>query len=214
MANDCRPQIQACALLVARLDADGAPQVGASNYYVSDALVSLGWTAELKEGEEIEITNACGANLVSYKDCDRLKWLNIEMSLGTPDPELSELLVGGTRLTDGAAVGYAFPPLNLATCPNGVGLELWSKRVLPGGGLDPTFPYARWILPRVYLQWNEATFENGPFQPTVQGFAIENLNYEDGPLNDIDVATTRVAQWIPVEDIPTTQCGYQTSVAS
>lgn len=214
MANDCRPQIQACAMRVARLYSTGVPAVGSQNHYVTDALVSLKWSTEIEDGEEIQVKNACGSLIVNSKDCDRLKWVNIELSLATPDPELSEILVGGTRLVDAGAIGYAFPALNLATCPNGVSIELWAKRVTAGGGLDATNPYAWWAIPRVYLNWNDATFENGAFQPTIQGFAVENENWSNGPLNDWPVASTRVMQWIPDNGIPTPSCGYRTTPAS
>lgn len=213
MSNDCRPQIQACALRVARLDSNGVPSPGANNLYVSDALVSMGFTAEQTEGEEFEMPNACG-NIITFKDDDKLRRLNIELSLRVPDPELTELLAGGAVLTDGEAVGYAWPELNEAPNPNGVSIELWAKRITEGGQIDPDFPYNWWAFPLSKLFVNDGTFENGPFQPTFSGFATENENWFDGPLNDWPVASDRVLQYIPTATLPTTQCGYIELVAS
>lgn len=212
--NDCRPQIQACATRVARLESNGVPSPGDDNLYVSDALVSLSFTVETAEGEEMEIINACGEPCLSFKDDDKIRRLSIEFELCTPDPELTELLVGGSVLTDGDAVGYGFPQLNTVPNPNGVSLELWAKRVTSGGTLDPEHPYARWVFPLTKLFIDSATFENGPFQPTFQGFAVENENWFDGPTNDWPVDSDKVAQWLPVTTLPETSCGYQVLAAS
>lgn len=214
MANDCRAQIQACAIRVARLEPNGVPSPGASNLYVSDGLVSLGLTSETTDGTEIEVLNACGSPCVSFKDDDRLKRLGVSITLCTPDPELTELLIGGAVLTDADAVGYAYPRLNQAANPDGVSIEVWAKRITSAGVLDPVHPYAWWVFPLVKLRPDSVTFENGPFQPTITGFALENENWFDGPLNDWPVDSDRVAQFIPTDTLPTTACGYQTLVAS
>ncbi len=214
MANTCRAQIQSCAMRVARLDNNGVPLPGASNLYVSSDFISLEMSAELNEGEEFEAKNACGRDLFNFKDCDRIKRLNISLTLGTPDPQLTELLVGGSVLNDAGDVGYAFPVLNAPLCRNGVSIELWARRITGGGSLDPNAPYAWWVFPKVLLTFNTATFENGPFQPAIEGYAVENENWNDGPLNDWPLDTDRVAQWLPTQSIPATQCGYQVLAAS
>ena len=214
MANRCPGQIQACAMRISKLDGSGVPNPGAQNMYVTNSLITLGYTAEVAVGDDVEVRNACGEVCLSYKDCDRLKRLNVEITLCKPDPELMEVLVGGTRLVSGDAVGYAFPQLNATSCPQGVSIELWARAVNSAGSPDDLFPYNWWVFPRVYLQHNAATFENGPFQPQFSGFAIENENWFDGPLNDWPVASTRVAQMIPTDDIPTPSCGYAAIAAS
>lgn len=214
MANDCLAQLQACAIRVARLEADGSPDPGASNLYTSDALVTLTVTPEIEEGDEFIVKNACGSACVNFKDCDRYKRFTLSMEICTPDPELHEILAGGTVLTSGAAVGYAVPALGASDCPNGFSLELWTKRIDSSGAQDADFPWARWVLPRAYLVLGERTFENGPLGNTFTGYAIENPNWLDGPLNDWPVASTRAIQWLPDTDIPEPSCGYDELVAS
>lgn len=214
MANDCLPQIHACRMRVARLGSDGVPLPGANNLYVSSALSVLTFTPNITAGDEFEVKNGCGETCLAYKDCDRIKWLDVELQLCTPDPELHEILVGGVVLQNGAGRGYGYPRLNEASCPDGVSIEAWGRRVDAAGASDPTFPYAWWVLPRVYLQLGARTMENGPLSNPFTGHAIENPNWYDGPLNDWPDDSDRVAQWVPTDSMPEADCGYQTLLAS
>lgn len=214
MANDCLAQVQVCALRVGRLGSTGAPSVGASNIYVSDALVTLTVTPEIEEGDEFLQKNGCGSLCVNYKSHDQIKRLGVELTLCTPDPELHEILSGGTRLTNGAAVGWAIEPLSNSTAPNGVSLEFWTRRILDDGSSDSTYPYGWWAMPRVYVKPGAKTFENGAQLSVFSGFATENANWGNGPANDWPVPSIRSIQWIPTASIPTATCGYITSIAS
>lgn len=215
MANNCARHVFVCSLRVARLTSTGAPEVGANNLYVSDALVTLTITPNISEGDEFEVKNGCGEVCVNVKDCDRLKRLDLTMGLCYPDPELLELLVGGSNvLTSGDAVGYAFPQLGSGACPDGVSVEFWSKRYDVAGAADSTFPYEHYVMPRTFWQHSARTFENGPVSVELVGFATENDNWFDGPENDWPVASTRVLQSLPTNTLPTPSCGYETLVAS
>lgn len=211
--NTCARQVQACSLRVARLNADGSLDTGADGMYVSDALTSLAVDVQITAGDEFEVKNACGDVCVNVKDCDRLKRLDLTLGLCYPDPELLEMLVGGTVLTSGDAVGYAFPEIGLAGCPNGVSIELWAKRYFASSP-DPDFPYEHYVLPRAYFQHGRRTFENGPITIELSGFAIENNNWAGGPGDEFPVASTSVMQSIPTTSLPTPACSYQTLVAS
>lgn len=214
MPEHCGGQVQACATRVSRLEPNGVPDPGANNLYVSDALVLVTFTPEIVAGEEIEQKNGCGAVCVNFKDDDRIKRWNVVLQLCTPDPFLHELLVGGTVLEDGEARGYAFPALNTVGNPNGISLEFWSKRVTSDGSLDPDKPYAWWVAPRVKLQPGERSFQNAALGNPFTGFAVENENWFDGPLNDWPVASDRALQWLPTEAPPVASCGYQSLQAS
>lgn len=213
MANDCLPQVQACRIRVARLEADGVPLPGANNLYVSDALVSLAFAWEVEAGEEISERNACGELKVNYRADDNLRRGNVTITLLTPDPQLSELLSSGSVITSGAAVGYAAPSLG-AVNSDAVSIELWAKRIRDGR-LDPTYPYAWWVYPWVdHLRPNDHEHNSGNFDNVFVGEAYENDLWFDGPLNDWPAASSQVYQWIPTTSLPTASCGYQTLVAS
>jgi len=214
--TDCRPQVQACAIRVARLDTNGVPLPGANNLYVSDALVSMGFTAVYTNGDEIEDKNACGIVAVNFRGPDSFKRGDVTIQLTTPDPYLVEMLTGGDVL-DGAAggdpKGYAAPPIGEVT-GNGVSVELWSKRV-DDGDLDADWPYAHWAYPKIKnLRIGDHTHQNGSLLPQLSGQAYENPNWYDGPVGDWPATSDRVYQWIPAQTMPTPSCAYQELVAS
>lgn len=207
--EDCRPQVQACAIQVTRLAANGAPLVGAENRYVSNALVTLGWTSVYTDGEEIEDRNACGDVVVNYRGRDSFKRGDVEITLASPDPFLSELLSGGDVLdVVGLPAGFAAPPIGPVT-GNGIGIELWAIRV-DNGVEDGDFPYAHWLYPRIKnLRLGDHEHGNSSIQPPFTGQAYENQNWGDGPTTGSWPATSdRVYQWIPAATIPTPTCAY------
>lgn len=215
MTVACRPQIQACAMRIARLDSNGVPHPGADSLAVVDTLVQLTANPEIAAGTEFEVRTACDAVCLAYQDCDKIKRLNVTLNLCKVDPEVYELLAGGTMLTGtGGRTGYAYPRLNDAACPDGASLELWAKRIDETGGIDPDFAYNWWVFPRVYLQISDRTFENGPFENTFSGRAIENANWFDGAANDWDWASTSVAQFMPTNSLPAAGCGSASLIAS
>jgi hypothetical protein len=212
--EDCRPQVQACAIRVARLDPTGVPQPGAENLYVSDALVSLAFAAVFTDGDEIKDKTACGSVGVNFKGDDSFDRGDVTITIITPDPFLSALLSGGDVLdVVGLPAGFAAPPIGPIT-GNGVSIELWAKRV-DDGDLDADFPYAHWAYPKIKnLRIGDHTHANASLQPVFTGRALENPNWFDGPVGDWDAASDRVYQWLPSATIPTPSCAYQALVAS
>lgn len=213
-ALTCTPQVNACVIRVTRLEADGSPDAGASNAYVSDALVTMTVTPEIEEGEEFIQKNGCGIPCVNYKAPDTIKRLTVELTLCTPDPRLHEILSGGTVLTDGEAIGWAMPALAAEIAPNGVSIELWAERVGDDGQPDPDFPYAWWLFPRVKLTPGARTFEFGPLSSPFTGTGYENPQYLDGSEGDWPVASDKAMQWIPTDTIPTASCAYVAAAGS
>lgn len=215
MADVCLPQVQADRIRVALLDADGTTAPGASNLYVSDALTTLTATPVYTDADEIEEKNASGTVCVNFKGDDTFKRLDVTLTICTVDPYLHALLTGaqGDVLTDGTAVGFAYPPIGPLTS-NGISIELWAKRI-NNGAVDPDYPYAWWAMPRVKnLRLGDRTFENGAQASPFSGQALENPNWFDGPTNDWPVASDRALQFIPTPTLPNAVCGYQTLVAT
>lgn len=211
-ADDCAPQLFVCATRIAELDTDGSPLVG-GQMVVTDSLAVATLTPVYEEGDEITAKNACGATYVSLLDNPSLKRLDIELDFLSPDPYLHSLALGTDILTDGTAKGFAYPAIGQVT-GDGVSIELWTQRII-GGALSTVHPYAQWALPRVRsLRIGARTFGGSEQHSLITGQANENPNWDDGPANDFPVASTRVAQMIPVDDLPTIACGFSTVPAS
>ncbi len=209
----CLPQVQACIIRVAHLNADGTPKTGTTEGYVSDALVSVAFSPEYQDGAEITQDNACGDRVIDYKAPDIFRWGNITIQLATPDPYLAAFLSGGTTIVGTAAdvdrIGYAAPPLGTLE-ENPISMELWAKRPDKAtGSLDAASPYARWAYPLVKnLRLGDYTHENGAILPQFTGQAFENPAWDDGPFNDWLWSSDRVFQWFPVaeSDLPDAMC--------
>lgn len=208
----CSPQVMSIRQRVARLDADGTPSVDPNDIYTAQALVTMEMTPVMQEGEEIDIPSAAGsAACGSYKDFDRYKRWEVSGQVCTPDATLAAILMGGTLLEpEGITIpGYAPPALNADPNEDGISFELWARRIARGGGIDPTYPYAWWALPRLYVYHDSITFENGPNQPSFRGWMVENENWGTGPGADWPEASApalRAWQWIPSTSVPDADC--------
>lgn len=216
MANDCKPQVQACAMRVSRLEANGVPDPGTDSLYVTDSPVFLQADPVVAEGTEFETRSACDEVCLSYRARDKIKRWNVEMDFCKVEAELYELLAGGIVLNNGTGKGWGAPHLNEEPGGFGVSIELWAKSIDSTGEQDADFPYNWWILPRVYLRPGTRRFENGPFGNPFSGYAIENPHWYDGPANDFPepTETDRPILFVPTTDIPAAVCGYQLLEAS
>lgn len=214
MADECLPQIQACAMRVAKLDPiSGVPLPGAENLIVSSALSELTYTTTYQSGTDVFEMNACGDACVDYKSNDIKRRLEVQLTICTHDPYLMAFLSGGDTLVDGGATGWA--SAEVGRIPDSpISIELWAKRI-NDGDLDPDFPYAWWVFPKIKnLQEAQNKFGNASKMPAFSGQGYENLNWFDGPTNDWPATSDRTHQWIPTTSIPTTHCGPSALAAS
>lgn len=197
MTYDGAGSVFGVGMRVARLAADGTTPAGAAAMYVTDALVKLEFEPLYAQPDEISRTNAAGRACVLYQAPATLKRLTItSLEICSPDPELEEILAGGTILTNaGNTVGYAWPAVGVDPQPNGLSIEVWSRAIDANGAPAATNPYIRWVVPRAYLQRGAGTIEEGPFGPVFSGRGIQNPNWGNGPANDWTLASTRVLQW-------------------
>jgi hypothetical protein len=199
---------------VARLDTDGSVLAGDGNLYTTDAVISVAMSVQLKAGADFEQDNGCGDLCFAFKNRDQIKGLDLQSAWCKDDPELRELLSGGEVITDGYnTVGYAAPYVGSVPNPDGVSLEIWTKNI-QGSGLDPIFPYIRWVFGRTFWVPADTTFAAGPIVWPYTGKAEENANWNDGPVHDWDFVSDRLWQWQGDTDLPTSECGATELLAS
>jgi len=220
----CFGSLQVCAMRVALLDETGAPLPGANNGYVSDAVVTIDVGVELSEGDDFELKNGCGNICQTFKDCDRIKRLNLSLELCQLDYELVQMLVGGTLFTDsgsgilGTPLGWEFPA-STDPCEDGVSFEFWTKawdgaeQAAPGAPLSG-IAYHHWVATRAKFQLADNTVENDILTFALEGFGEENDALPaDGPFGDwpawvsINGGFTTTGGIFLDDSIPTAACG-------
>lgn len=199
---------------IALLEPDGSIVGGDEHMVVTKSFTSLATTAVYTDGDETEEKNACGEVEVNFRANDSFKRLDFTITLLKPDPYVSALLSDGVLLDPGdGRIGYAYPPIG-SVSDKRISVELWAKRI-NNGVLDPDYPYAHWAFPLGQnLRIGDKEFASGNQVTTFSGQFLENTNWFDGPGNDWDVASDRVAQWIPTDELPDVVCGFVELVGS
>jgi hypothetical protein len=221
--NEPLGQVQAFRYRIAKLDTNGVPTPGASNSYVSSGVVSLLVSPQYKDGTHIEQENGEGVLCVSYDGPDSLLRVDFTLTICTPDPYALDLLVEGSKLVASAGqgaggatadadrpYGWAMPAIGTLTLER-LSLELWTKRIDPGGDLDPEYPYAWHVLPlTMRRRTTDTTLANGAVVPVVTGKAYTNNNWFDGPHEDYPGTSDRPYQWIPCKEseVPAASVAY------
>lgn len=183
MSTDNASSVAGMAIRITRLASDGTLAIGPSASYVTKKFVSLGFTPEYESGDEFTTKAADGSVCVSWKAPDTLKRVTLSLALCDPDPEFTEMLVGGTLLQDvnGQTVGYKAPLVGIDPSPNGVAIEVWSIANVAGrqASVNPywhfVFPYARMSLD------GERVIQNDLMATSFAGWAVGNVGFADGP---------------------------------
>lgn len=207
-ADDCASQLFVCALRATALEDDGTPSTDPGATYVANNLQKATISPQYDDGDEIKEKNACGETLIDFLDDPTFVRADLSLDHITPDPTLHSILISqGVLLTGGGGgLGFAFPPVGKVSGP-GVAIEMWTKRVI-SGAVSTVHPWALWSLPRVRsLRLGDRDFTNAAQHSLITGQGNENENFGDGPGGEwAGVATDRVAQWIPVDEVPDTDC--------
>jgi hypothetical protein len=199
MANEPVGQLHVLRTRLARLDPiTGAALPGASNAYVSDALVELNPTLNYTDGEQTRATNAAGVTCVRYDAPDSFDNVTADITWCTPDPYVMEFLGTGAILTDTAAIGWAAPPIGPQNYTFHVSIEMWTRRVDASGAPHAARPYGWHVFPRVtkFRMNTPGTFGASEIQPSFQITAIDNPAWGNGPFNDWPVATPSNAAYL------------------
>lgn len=212
MAQDYASSISVMAIRVTRLAADGSLATGPSaSYVLTSDLISLSFTAEYEEGDEFVQKGGDGTVCTSYKAPDTLKRATLEIAICNPDPEFSEILAGGTLLSEGGqTVGYAMPEVGVDGNPNGAAVEVWS-RAIQGGKPASIKPYWHWVFPYVIMRpGGDRVLENGILANSFEGWGVGNAQFDDGPDGSWPFISDRAFQYARTSTAPLGLKGYQT----
>lgn len=219
MTSTCYASLQLCALRVSLLTTGGAPDTGANNGYVTDAMINLGVAVELTEGDEFEQKNGCGAICAAFKAPDRIKRLNLSTELCQLDMELIAMFDGSDVFSSGGnVIGMQYPAID-SNLERVLCVEAWSKawdgaqQAVPAF-TSPDAAYFHWVFPRTQWVQGDKTLENGLLTVPLTGQGFENDNITaNGPFDDWPApivaagGITRVGGVFLDDTLPTAACG-------
>lgn len=218
MTAICPASILACGMRVTVLDSLGNVANQANNYYVSNKLIELQFTADNFEPAEREQVSGCNCLIASAKFPPLLKRFNLEIQKGALEPALESLMLGGSVVLNGSdPIGQWFP--NNSECgdtpPPYVALEVWSQ-AFEGNAQSPTWPYVHWIWPMTRWSIGQSTLNTDLKTTVLTGFSNPNSRWGHGPYDDDpgEVIGPQGGYWFTTTVPPTAECGYQTVTPS
>lgn len=174
----CFSPVHGRAMRVTRLDGCGRPVYGDGSVGVSEGFVSVAFTANTDEGEEINVTNAAGKTCVREAPVPKFLGYGVEVQFCNADPALFAILTGQEPIVDadGVAIGFRVNS-EVSAADSGFALEVWTG--VPGVACDPSTasdaePGGYLLLP--YLQggiFGDFTVENAAIAFTITGAATK-----------------------------------------
>lgn len=213
MAYQKPGSLQLVRLRIARLNADGSPMVGTKNAYVTDGMIKLSPSPQYADGASFTQENGAGANCIDFLDDPSFSRVDLTLEICSPDPEFTQLLLGGTLLVDATDTdptltqGYAVPAVGKIS-DRPISVEAWTKAI-DGGSLNAPKPYWRFVFPRT-RSWHlgDRELSNTILATTFTGQAVENPNFGNGPFDDWPYNDSDRAQSFGLDDtLPTATAG-------
>lgn len=202
----CLSLVKGRRIRVTRLDGCGRPVYGDDSQVVSKGFISVGFTANTTESDEINVTNASGEVCVYEAAVTSLTGYGVEISFCEVDPELFALVTGQPIVlgADGNTVVGFDVDTNISLENSNFALELWAGS--PTGDAcstaGATGSYGYLLLP--FLTGGilgDFTVENGAVTFTLTGANTKEGNaWGVGPYDDImlDAAATPGPMTAPV----------------
>ncbi|MDE1904830.1 MAG: hypothetical protein KGH75_00075 [Rhodospirillales bacterium] len=99
---DGAQEVFAEVMRVTTLDVNGFPAVG-SNTLTTNQLLKCSFAPAEETGVDLVTVNANGDIASHFKHGDMPKYYTVQLELSTPDPQLHQMLAGGTLLSDTSA---------------------------------------------------------------------------------------------------------------
>lgn len=212
----CPGSIHVCKARFSRLNADGTFKGGANNHVVTDSILSVDFTPEIKAGDAKEIVAGCDCIDLAYRGYDKLLRFNLGFQLSRINPALVELLTGAALISDTSTlpvpIGNVFPnQLACSSTPQPpVAVEFWTDAWINDRQVDPPARYIRWVFPMSFWQIDASTLANDFFLPTFKGFTRQNPNwanfYGDWPAGVAGSLVGGAYFWDTTQ--PGAACGY------
>lgn len=180
MATKCTSLVRGRAARFTRLDACGRPIYGDASVVTTKGIVSVAYTANTDDGEEINVPNFAGETCVREPAVPKFLGYTAEITFCQVDPDLFALATGQRVVTDafGDVVGFTMDSA-VSAADNAFALEVWAGA--PGGGAcateGATGSYGYVLLPFVQAGIiGDFTIENSEVTFTISGAATKDGN--------------------------------------
>lgn len=178
MVTRCASYVRGRMMRVTRLDACGRVVYGDDSVVTSKGFVSVGYTANIDDGEEINVPNAAGERCVYEPANPSFLGYTVEVAFCNVDPDLFAMMTGQRTLTNafGDVVGFTMDTA-VSAQDSAFALEVWAGSPSTGGcaeGATGNFGYI--LLP--FVQGGvvgDFTIENAEVT-----FTISNASTKDG----------------------------------
>jgi hypothetical protein len=190
-ATKCLSLVKGRRIRVTRLDSCGRPIYGDDSQVVSKGFISVAFTANTTESDEINVTNAAGETCVYEAAVTSLVGYGLEIAFCEVDPELFALVTGQPVVlgADGNTVIGFDVDTKISLDNSNFALELWAGS--PTGDACSTEgaqgAYGYLLLP--FLKGGilgDFTVENGAVTFTLTGAnTSEGNSWGVGPYDDI-----------------------------
>jgi hypothetical protein len=162
---------------------------------VSKGFVSVAYSPEISEAEEIEQKNAAGEICVTDPGCDELKWINTTITLCKVDPDILTFVTGSPLVLNAAGDSVGNRIQTGQNCGINFGLEVWTDIPSAVCGVGGLKQYGYFLLPCVSSGIiGDFTIENGALNLEINAKARSGSGWGVGPYDvDLDDATPAVA---------------------
>lgn len=181
MTTKCISLVRGRVARFTRLDNCGRPVYGDDSTITTKGFISVAYTANTDDGEEINVTNANGERCVYEPAVSTILGYGVEVTFCNVDPELFSLATGQDVITDafGNIVGFKVNT-TVRSSDSSFALEVWAGAPTDAAAcLDPnsqgTYGYV--LLP--YVQGGivgDFTIENDAVTFTISGASTRDGN--------------------------------------
>lgn len=165
---------------VTRIDACGRPVYGDDAVVVTKGFISVAYTANTNEPDDITVVNADGETIADERGIPTISGYGIEVTMGQVDPELFSLMTGMPIVldADGNPVGISIDT-KVSLAGQGYALEVWTGTAGSGDACADEAAegqYGYFLVPfAVGGILGDFTIENGALNMTLTG-----ANTKDG----------------------------------
>jgi len=193
MATKMLQSLKGRVIRLTRLDVCGVPVTGDCSTIVTDGFITVEFAPEVESGEEYTQKNAWGDFCIQEKDRDRTKWVNITLSMCEVNPDVMELVGGGTNVLDANGTDTIGTTFGVNGSLEAFALEVWTKQA--GNGCDGGTPEWGYFVSPFVTNGNidgAVTIENGTMSLGLKGegqqaVAEWGVNpYGDNPMLETD----------------------------